>query len=238
MGGLIWIIVMIVVIREIRKFQGKNGQRVKPNVPRQQQNVRPNQMAGQQNVRPNQMAGQQNVRPNQMAGQQNVRPNQMAGQQNVRPNQIPRQQYARPNQMAGQQNVRPNQMTGQQNVRPNQMAGQQNVRPNQMPGKRTQGAGGAAMAGYRRPQPRQAENDILKRATENVSENDADELEQQMMAGAHDLVNAIDIDSASELMHEVEDLMIMGYQANLPFERDFVAEGVAMLNNYELDMGA
>lgn len=217
MGGLIWIIVMIVVIKEIRKFQGKNGQRVKPNVPRQQQYMRPDQMSGQQNARPNQMPRQQNVRPNQMPHQQNVRPNQM-----------PRQQ----------QGMRPNQMAGQQNVRPNQMAGRQNVRPNQMPGQRTQSTGGAAMAGCRRPQPNQAENDILKRATENVSENDGDELEQQMMAGAHELVNAIDIDSASELMHEVENLMIMGYQANLPFERDFIAEGVTMLNGYELDMGA
>ena len=206
MGGLIWIIVMIVVIKEIRKFQGKNGQRVKPNVPRQQQYMRPDQMSGQQYARPNQMPRQQNVRPNQM----------------------PRQQ----------QGMRPNQMPGQQGMRPNQMAGRQNVRPNQIPGQRTQSAGGAAMAGCRRPQPNQAENDILKRATENVSENDGDELEQQMMAGAHELVNAIDIDSASELMHEVEDLMIMGYQANLPFERDFIAEGVAMLNGYELDMGA
>lgn len=206
MGGLIWIIVMIVVIKEIRKFQGKNGQRVKPNVPRQQQYMRPDQMSGQQYARPNQMPHQQNARPNQMPRQQNVRPNQM-----------PRQQ---------------------QGMRPNQMAGRQNVRPNQMPGQRTQSAGGVAMAGCRRPQPNQAENDILKRATENVSENDGDELEQQMMAGAHELVNAIDIDSASELMHEVEDLMIMGYQANLPFERDFIAEGVAMLNGYELDMGA
>lgn len=216
MGGLIWIIVIVVVISEIKKFQRKSGQRVKPNVPRQQQNVRPNQMAGQQNVRPNQIPWQQNARPDQM----------------------PRQQSVRPNQMAGQQSMRPNQMAGQQNVRPNQMAGRQNVRPNRMPGQRTQSAGGAAMAGCRRPQPNQAENDILKRATENVSENDGDELEQQMMAGAHELVNAIDIDSASELMHEVEDLMIMGYQANLPFERDFIAEGVAMLNGYELDMGA
>ena len=216
MSGLIWIIVMIVVIKEIRKLQGKSGQRVKPNVPRQQQNVRPNQMTGQQNVRPNQIPWQQSVRPNQMAGQQSVRPNQMAGQQSMRPNQ-----------MAVRQNVRPNQTMGQQNVRPDQMAGRQ-----------TQSAGGAAMAGYRRPQPKQAENDILKRAAENVNENDVDELEQQMMAGAHELVNAIDIDSTSELMHEVEDLMIMGYQANLPFERDFIAEGVAMLNGYELDMGA
>ena len=205
MGGLIWIIVIVRVISEIKKFQRKNGQRVKPNVPRQQQNVRPNQMAGQQNVRPNQIPWQRNARPDQM----------------------PRQQSMRPNQMAGQQSMRPNQMTVRQNVRPDQMAGRQ-----------TQSAGGAAMAGYRRPQPNQAENDILKRATENVSENDGDELEQQMMAGAHELVNAIDIDSASELMHEVEDLMIMGYQANLPFERDFIAEGVAMLNGYELDMGA
>ena len=216
MGGLIWIIVMIVVIKEIRKFQGKNGQRVKPNVPRQQQYMRPDQMSGQQNARPNQMPRQQNVRPNQMPHQQNARPNQMPHQQNVRPNQMPRQQ----------------------NVRPNQMPHQQYVHPNQMPGQRTQSTGGAAMAGCRRPQPNQAENDILKRATENVSENDGDELEQQMMAGAHELVNAIDIDSASELMHEVENLMIMGYQANLPFERDFIAEGVAMLNGYELDMGA
>lgn len=206
MGGLIWIIVMIVVIKEIRKLQGKSGQRVKPNVPRQQQNVRPNQMAGQQNVRPNQIPWQQNARPDQMPRQQ---------------------QGMRPNQMAGQQSMRPNQMTVRQNVRPNQMAGRQ-----------TQSAGGAAMAGCRRPQLNQAENDILKRAAENVNENDVDELEQQMMAGAHELVNAIDIDSTSELMHEVEDLMIMGYQANLPFERDFIAEGVAMLNGYELDMGA
>ena len=216
MGGLIWIIVIVVVISEIKKFQRKSGQRVKPNVPRQQQNVRPNQMAGQQNVRPNQIPWQQNARPDQM----------------------PRQQSVRPNQMAGQQSMRPNQMAGQQSMRPNQMTVRQNVRPNQMAGRQTQSAGGAAMAGYRRPQPKQAENDILKRAAENVNENDADELEQQMMAGAHELVNAIDIDSTSELMHEVEDLMIMGYQANLPFERDFIAEGVAMLNGYELDMGA
>lgn len=208
MGGLIWIIVIVVVISEIKKFQRKNGQRVKPNVSRQQQYMRPDQTK----------VGQQNVRPNQMPRQQ----------QNVRPNQMPRQQ----------QGMRPNQMAGQQNVRPNQMAGRQNVRPNQMPGQRTQSAGGAAMAGCRRPQPNQAEKDILKRAAENVNENDVDELEQQMMAGAHELVNAIDIDSTSELMHEVEDLMIMGYQANLPFERDFIAEGVAMLNGYELDMGA
>lgn len=82
MGGLIWIIVIVVVISEIKKFQRKNGQRVKPNVPRQQQYMRPDQTkVGQQNVRPNQMPRQQqNVRPNQMPRQQQgMRPNQMAG---------------------------------------------------------------------------------------------------------------------------------------------------------------
>lgn len=56
MGGLIWIIVIVVVISEIKKLQGKSGQRVKPNVPRQQQYMRPDQTkVGQQNVRSNQM---------------------------------------------------------------------------------------------------------------------------------------------------------------------------------------
>ena len=36
------------------------------------------------------------------------------------------------------------------------------------------------------------------------------------------------------LMDQGNDLMIMGYQANLSFERDFVAEGVEMLNRFEL----
>lgn len=104
MGGLIWIIVIVVVISEIKKLQGKSGQRVKPNVPRQQQYMRPDQTK----------VGQQNVRSNQMPRQQ----------QNVRPNQMPRQQQGmRPNQMAGQQNVRPNQMQGRQNVQPEPDAG-------------------------------------------------------------------------------------------------------------------
>ena len=62
MGGLIWIIVIVVVISEIKKFQRKNGQRVKPNVPRQQQYMRPDQTkVGQQNVRSNQMPRQHSM---------------------------------------------------------------------------------------------------------------------------------------------------------------------------------
>ena len=77
-------------------------------------------------------------------------------------------------------------------------------------------------------------NDILTRAAANVRENEQDELERQMLDGTQTLVNAIDIEGTSELMREIDDLMIMGYQADLSFERDFVAEGVEMLNSYEL----
>lgn len=81
--------------------------------------------------------------------------------------------------------------------------------------------------------------DILSRAAANVQENDGDLLQMQMtgtqmMADAHALAGAIDIGETSELMREVNNLMITGYQADLPFERDFVAEGVEMLNRFEL----
>ena len=89
------------------------------------------------------------------------------------------------------------------------------------------------MSQQTRPQQAQS-NDILTRAAANVRENEQDELERQMLDGAQTLVNAIDIEGTSELMREIDDLMIMGYQADLSFERDFVAEGVEMLNSYEL----
>lgn len=38
----------------------------------------------------------------------------------------------------------------------------------------------------------------------------------------------------SDLMREVNDLILMGYRSKLPFERDFVSEGIEMLNKYEI----
>jgi len=65
--------------------------------------------------------------------------------------------------------------------------------------------------------PMQQKNDIMSRAVANVKENEVDELAK-----------------SSELMNQVNDLMIMGYQADLSFARDFVAEGIDMLNSYEI----
>lgn len=109
-----------------------------------------------------------------------------------------------------------------------------------------QGNPGMRQQGYQQ-RTAQKTGDILSRATANVRENEQDQLEMElavrhpgsvMTRDAHDLVGAVDIAESSELMRQVNDLMIMGYQADLTFERDFVAEGIEMLNSYELSTGA
>ncbi len=89
---------------------------------------------------------------------------------------------------------------------------------------------------------RQAQGDILSRAAANVRENEKDELELLMNASGgltgnlYDCVSlpgVTDLRESSELMREVADLMIMGYQVQPVSTRDFVAEGVEMLGQYE-----
>lgn len=59
--------------------------------------------------------------------------------------------------------------------------------------------------------------DILYRAADTVAEYDkVDELEQ------------------TDYMSQIQDLMIMGFTQELPNQRDFVAEGIEMLNRFEL----
>lgn len=85
-------------------------------------------------------------------------------------------------------------------------------------------------------------SNILSRASANVRENAHDALEHQMIQNLdgycvgdiHALQSAADIRGESELMNEISDLIVMGYQAKLPYERDFIAEGEALLSRYEL----
>lgn len=95
--------------------------------------------------------------------------------------------------------------------------------------------------GYRKPSVQQ--NDILTRATANVMENQQDELQSTsdaakrdaaMMVDAQRLADAIDIESTSELMQDVNEMIVMGYQPKLSFERDFIAEGMEMLTRFEM----
>lgn len=62
----------------------------------------------------------------------------------------------------------------------------------------------------------QDEKDILHRATKNVAEFEQEDMLEK-----------------TDFMKQVDDLMIMGYTGKLSFERDFVAEGVDMLNQFE-----
>lgn len=108
--------------------------------------------------------------------------------------------------------------------------------------------------GYQKPQgyqnmaqmqaevDRKKQSDIMSRAFANVKENEVDELEKnqstapinEITENVHNMMGITDIANSSDLMAQINDLMIMGYQANLSFERDFVAEGVDMLNSYEM----
>lgn len=151
--------------------------------------------------------------------------------------------------MQSYQNSRGNPLSGQELAAMTAKQRELKNRLTQRYGRPAQADRGARGMGQQKNQQRPARqpNDILSRATANVRENEQDLLEMEMEVrhpggamtrDAHDLIGAVDIAEGSELMRQVSDLMIMGYQADLTFERDFVAEGVEMLNSYELPTGA
>lgn len=80
------------------------------------------------------------------------------------------------------------------------------------------------------------EENIVNRAADNVQENDTDILRMQIDAAREDNYGSgiAGVQIESPLMKEVEDLMIKGYSGGLTNPRDFVAEGIALLNSYEL----
>lgn len=84
-------------------------------------------------------------------------------------------------------------------------------------------------------------NSIFDRAEANVRETDGDELKRRRDVAKvkRDAVDAadhaVDVTSqyeSSELMRQVNDLMITGSLDTLRYERDFVAEGVEIINSY------
>ena len=93
--------------------------------------------------------------------------------------------------------------------------------------------------------------DILTRAKENVREEEQNTFKQEVHAkvcseyrshaeSAPDLVAhaghspECDIEGESDIMKRVNDLIVMGYDGDLKFDRDFIAEGVEMLNSFSL----
>lgn len=222
---LIWVLIIAVVIwSEVKKQRSRQGggARQQPDMRQRVQQGAGRAMQTYQNLQGNYQRSQQNY-PNAQRSQQSY--------QNPR-NQNPRQG----NPVTGQELAA---MTAKQRELKNRLT-QRYGRPAD---RGTQGMG--QQKNQQRPvgQP----NDILSRAAANVRENEQDQLEMEMdvrhpgsvmTRDAHDLIGAVDISEGSELMCQVSDLMIMGYQADLTFERDFVSEGVEMLNSYELPTGA
>lgn len=80
------------------------------------------------------------------------------------------------------------------------------------------------------------EPSITSRVAENIREESVDELrlEWEKEKWSYDTFPVLKESEESELMKQIDDLMIMGYTAEISNSRDFVAEGIAMLNQYEL----
>ena len=79
--------------------------------------------------------------------------------------------------------------------------------------------------------------DILDRAEANVNEIQTDAVKRSLFeaqSGAAPAGFDTDWEDGDSLMREVEDLMITGYQYSLSYERDFVGEGIEMLNGIEM----
>lgn len=109
---------------------------------------------------------------------------------------------------------------------------------------------------YRQVFAEEQHYDILSRANANVAENSEDRLKRDMeetkdtessMRSVHGSAEYHDKEEQhsflephpadfmvqeSGLMKELNDLMIMGYPAGISEERDFIAEGIAMINGY------
>ncbi len=96
-------------------------------------------------------------------------------------------------------------------------------------------------AAKRAQQPRRTseeqEYDILDRAEANVNEIQTDAAKRSLFEAQSGGASA-GFDTGWEdgdiLMREVENLMITGYQYSLSYERDFVGEGIEMLNRMEM----
>lgn len=75
-----------------------------------------------------------------------------------------------------------------------------------------------------------------KMVQQNIRTEDYEEKESILHKAVQNSkeVGCDDITMDEDLMKKVNDLIVMGYTGELSFERDFVAEGIDMLNRYEI----
>ncbi|MCR5468750.1 MAG: hypothetical protein K6F37_07305 [Lachnospiraceae bacterium] len=82
-----------------------------------------------------------------------------------------------------------------------------------------------------------AQGDILEKANAEVNKQHTEDHDKVLVNQMRDVTaDSFAFDNspegAEERMKKVRDLMIMGYGGHLEFQRDFIAEGVEMLNKY------
>ena len=95
------------------------------------------------------------------------------------------------------------------------------------------------------------QGDILLRAKENVQETEEDSIRQEIHAEVcreycessqttsdvevhkRQSMNC-DTGEESDIIKKVNDLIVTGYSGDMQFERDFIAEGIDMLNRFSL----
>ena len=232
---VLWIVFVVLLVKnENRKKRQRNylnGSAQTYGQPVQQYGQRQvTQQYGQQQYEQRQAAQQyQQRQPVQQYGQRQV--TQQYGQQQYGQRQVT-QQYqnrgtANQNMAQMQDAMTRKQQELKQRLQQRYGTGQSGARQNSPQQVATQG--------YVSQQSRTQQGDILSRANANVRENDADRLERSLMP-VHNTVETMGMQGLmeSDLMREINDLMIKGYQADLTFERDFVSEGIELLNSYEL----
>lgn len=100
-------------------------------------------------------------------------------------------------------------------------------------------------------QKSEPKSDILTKAKSNVKEEEQNVMQQEMHAevcrdyratahvtsdvATHKAVSEIcDTGEESDIIKKVNDLIITGYSGDMSFDRDFIAEGVDMLNRFTL----
>ena len=99
--------------------------------------------------------------------------------------------------------------------------------------------------------PQEPKENVFTRAKRNVSEDFSKDVPQNMDtkvtktvtvpvadSSGNPAMNSVLADSTTsdetseDLMRTLDDLMVKGYEPHLTFERDFVAEGMELLNRY------
>lgn len=93
---------------------------------------------------------------------------------------------------------------------------------------------------YNKPTHSTTSSDVLTRAKHNVAEDFSSQpssVPPKEAASFYETPQSsstspmVFIEESEDLMKQVEDLMVLGYQSQLPYQRDFLAEGMELLNN-------